>query len=111
MRQEAVSADAHPCQMIGHLGSAASVAAEMAELRRLLSGQQVNSPVDYKSSVEEAFALVAQEALPLVIRADKADVLASLVKLKLAIESKLPRKMRWVMCGNTTESVSSLRAD
>jgi hypothetical protein len=47
--------------------------------------------------MEEAFALVAHEALPLVIRADKADVLASLVKLKLAIESKLSRKMQWAM--------------
>ena len=85
--------------MLGHLGSAASVAAEMAELRRLLSGKRNSAPADndYGTPMEEAFALVAHEALPLVIRADKADVLASLVKLKLAIESKLPRKMRWVM--------------
>ncbi|GAA5972136.1 hypothetical protein JCM8115_007136 [Rhodotorula mucilaginosa] len=86
---------------IGHLGSAASVAAEIAELRKLLSGKQNNAPAnnDYVASIEEAFALVAHEALPLVIRADKADVLASLVKLKLAIESKLPQKMRWVIHG------------
>lgn len=69
----------------------------MAEFRKLLTGKRHDSPADYKSSMEEAFALVAHEALPLVIRADKADVLASLVKLKLAIESKLPRKMRWAM--------------
>lgn len=81
----------------------------MAELRKLLSGKRHDSPADndYGTSMEEAFAFVAHEALPLVIRADKADVLASLVKLKLAIESKLPRKMRWIMYGKTTESVSS----
>ncbi|GAA5993130.1 hypothetical protein JCM10908_001303 [Rhodotorula pacifica] len=84
---------------IGHLGSAASVALQIAELRRLLSIDSDHAESSEGDSVKDSFALVAQGSLPLVIHADKADVLASLIKLKAAIEAKTSNSMRWIIHG------------
>ncbi|CEQ43009.1 SPOSA6832_04872, partial [Sporobolomyces salmonicolor] len=84
-----------------------SISTEIAELRGLLLDGLVSDPTASPASVrptwpaQNYFARVAKGDLPLVINAWKADVLASLVKLKREIENKggRPGKLRWIIHG------------
>ncbi|GAA5969186.1 hypothetical protein JCM21900_004720 [Sporobolomyces salmonicolor] len=94
---------------IGHYKASQtpSISTEIAELRGLLLDGLVSDPTASPASVrptwpaQNYFARVAKGDLPLVINAWKADVLASLVKLKREIENKggRPGKLRWIIHG------------
>ncbi|BGP37577.1 hypothetical protein JCM10449v2_001494 [Rhodotorula kratochvilovae] len=87
---------------IGHFGSAAPVALEIAELRALLLGglsppsssasHDAYAPTDY-------FAEVARGKLSLVVQTDKADIIASLIRLKAEVEAAGAGSQRWVLHG------------
>ncbi|GAA6052454.1 hypothetical protein JCM3770_001121 [Rhodotorula araucariae] len=87
---------------IGHFGSAAPVSLEIAELRALLLGalsssssfssHDLHAPTDY-------FAEVVHGKLPLAVQTDKADIIASLIRLKGEIEAAGARSQRWVLHG------------
>lgn len=76
------------------MGSAAPVALEIGELRRLLLP---NPEKGIRAATDNAFAKVANGQLPLVVHADKADILATIVNLKSQVEHETGNKMRWVM--------------
>ncbi|TNY18704.1 carbohydrate esterase family 9 protein [Rhodotorula diobovata] len=86
---------------VGHFGSAAPVAIEVAELRALLLGG-VTAPKDddgHEWAPVDHFAEVAKGKLPLVVRAHKADVIASLIRLKEEVEHAGGTTQRWVIHG------------
>ncbi|BGO98128.1 hypothetical protein NBRC10513v2_001345 [Rhodotorula toruloides] len=85
---------------VGYFGSAAPVAIEVAALRRLLTRTSEDA---YRGSLEEphrrAFDKVSSGKLPLVIRVDKADVIATLLRLKEEVEEAGGVEQRWIVAG------------
>jgi hypothetical protein len=87
-----------PCA--GHFGSSAPVAVEIAALRHLLTHDSEDTVACSDSLTPQsrrAFDDVASGRLPLVIKVDKADVIATLLRLKKEVESVLGVQQRWIM--------------
>ncbi|GAA5934442.1 hypothetical protein JCM3775_000359 [Rhodotorula graminis] len=84
---------------IGHFGGPAPVALEIAELRSLLLGGLDNSTFDDKWTPVDYFGEVAKGKIPLVVKANKADVIASLIRLKNEVELAGDASQRWIIHG------------
>ncbi|GAA5909922.1 hypothetical protein JCM8208_000990 [Rhodotorula glutinis] len=85
---------------IGHFGGAAPVALEIAELRSLLlGGLDSSTSVDDQWAPVDYFGEVAKGKIPLVVKANKADVIASLIRLKAEVERAGDASHRWIIHG------------
>ncbi|GAA6033304.1 hypothetical protein JCM8097_006683 [Rhodosporidiobolus ruineniae] len=92
---------------IGHSGKGSpatpSISTQIAYLRNLLLQPQHArgdiSVFPLGNTYAHHFAAVAQGWMPLVVRADKADVLATLVSLKKEVEKTHGFEQRWVIHG------------
>ncbi|KAH8822344.1 carbohydrate esterase family 9 protein [Flagelloscypha sp. PMI_526] len=75
-------------------GGSLSVSTQIGLLRKLLlgSGNQANGGFEW-------FTKAANGELPLVVEADNADIIASLILLKAEVEATMLRKMRMVISG------------
>ncbi|BGP18790.1 hypothetical protein JCM10213_003446 [Rhodosporidiobolus nylandii] len=84
---------------IGHNGKTPSISTQIAYLRSLLLASSSSSSFSSATDNEDYFTLAARGKLPLVIHTEKADIIATLIKLKAETEEKTGREGRWVIHG------------
>ncbi|KAH9913691.1 uncharacterized protein BXZ73DRAFT_106870 [Epithele typhae] len=78
-----------------HMGAKASVSTQIATLRALFLGNGTSG------DVADWFARIRAGGPPLVVHAQSADVIASVVALKKEVEARGGARMRWTIMGAT----------